>query len=86
MVSPSGIRLLQFLAGGIGVLRVVMNGRWDTAQVQAEWAGMESGIHEEARHGMRGDGLAVDGGDECALMAAGPHAILAAQREEMRKA
>ena len=55
---------------------------WNAAQMQAKGAGMEAGVHEEAGHGVRGDGLAVDGGDENSLMAAGAHAFLTAGAEE----
>ena len=54
--------------------------------MHAERAGVEAGIHEEAGHGVRGDGLAVDGGDEHALMAAVAHLLLAAGAEKMGEA
>ena len=49
----------------------------DAAEVHAEGAGMETGIHEEAGHWVRRDGLTVDGGDEHAcgsIGAAGTYA------------
>ena len=84
-VGSSRGGLLQFFPCGIGVLSAMMNRRWDTAQVQPERAGMESCIHEEASHGMCGDRLTVDGGDECALMAVRTQAILTSSGEEMRE-
>ena len=47
---------------------------------------MEACVHKEVRHGMRGDGLAVDGGDEYTLMRAVAHALLTAGTEEVREA
>ena len=47
---------------------------------------METGVHEEAGHGVRGDRLAIDGGDENALMAAGAYLLLTARAEKMREA
>src|ERR1017187_10158738 len=75
-VSPSGMALLH-------LARLMLNWKQDTAQVHSQRAGMEACIHEETGHGMRGDGLAVDGGDEHALMAAAGHALLAARAQKM---
>lgn len=58
----------------------------DAAQVHAERTRVKTGVHEEAGHGMRGDGLAVDGGDEHAMMTGGMHALLAPLAEEVREA
>ena len=58
----------------------------DAPQVHAERAGVEAGVHEEPSHGMRSDWLAVDGGDEHALMVALSHSLLATGAEKMREA
>ena len=59
-------QLLQFAAEG-----VVMGDRdRNAAKMHAERAGVEACVHEEAGHEMGGDGLAVDGGDEHALVTA----------------
>ena len=65
---------------------VVFDWQQNAAQVHAERTGMEAGVHEETRHGMRGNRLAVDGGDEHALVAAAAHPLLSARAEKMRKA
>ncbi len=46
-------------------------------------AGMEAGIHQEARHRMSRDRLAVDSGDQQSLVAVCSHCLLAAGTEEV---
>ena len=65
---------------------VLRHGQRNAAQMHAQRAGMKAGIHQEARHGMRRDRLAVDGGDEYALMDVGAQTLLAAGAEEVGQA
>lgn len=72
-------QLLQFAAEG-----VVMGDReLDAAEIHAEGAGVEAGVHEEAGKEMGGDGPAVDGGDQDAGMTGSVHAFLSARAEEV---
>ena len=68
--AEDGVAFRHWLLELLGRWIVMRQRQRDAAQVHAERAGIEAGIHEEAGHGMRGDRLAVDGGDEHALMAA----------------
>ncbi len=64
----------------------VADGEEDAAQMHAEGTGVEACVHEESGHGMGGDRLAVDGGDEYALMDVGAQTLLAAGAEEVGQA
>jgi len=59
-------------------------GQGAAAEVKAERAEVEARVHEEMRKRMRGGGLAVDGGDEDALVTVGLHTLLAAGADEVR--
>jgi len=61
----------------------VGDGQWKAAEVHAERAGVEAGIHEETGQEMRADGLAVDGGDEHTEVTAAGHAVLSTFAEEV---
>ena len=68
------------------MLGVVMDRCGNAAQMQTQRAGVESGIHEEAGHWVCSYRLAIDGGDEHALVAADAHAVLTPCGEELREA
>jgi hypothetical protein len=68
----------------MGLARIFFHCVRSAPQMHAERAGMEAGIHEEAGQGVRRDGLAVDGGDEHALVDGVVHALLAARAEKTR--
>ncbi len=71
----------------LGPVRFGMRDRQqDAPQMHAERAGMKSSIHEKPRHEVRGHRLAVDRRDQHALMAVGPHPLLAARTQKMRQA
>ena len=55
----------------------------NAAEVHAQGAGVEACVHEETGHEVRGDWLAVDRGDEHALMPGALHPLLAAIAEKM---
>ena len=69
-------RLLLHLAArnaGERFVGMLAHRKENATHVHAKRPGVEAGVHEEPSHGMRGDWLAVDGGNEYALMAALPH-------------
>jgi hypothetical protein len=68
---------------GVRLERLLSDGERDAAKVHAERAGVEAGIHEKARHGMRRDRMSIDRGDEHALMAASAETLLTAGAEKM---
>ena len=61
------------------------DGERNAAQMHPERTGMKARVHEEARHRVRGDRLAVDGGDQHALMIARAHSLLAERAQKMRQ-
>src|ERR1035437_5159454 len=80
MVSPSGIELLNLT--GMRLVRRLPHRKKNAAQVHAERTSLEACIHKEMGHGMSGDRLAVDGGDEHSLVSRGPHALLTTGAEK----
>jgi hypothetical protein len=62
------------------------NGQKNAAQVHPQRPRMKARIHQEARHWVRGDRLAVDRRDQYALMIARAHSLLPAPTQKMRQA
>src|ERR1700733_2814957 len=71
--------LLEFSGKGI----VMGDRQRDAAQVHAERAGVEAGVHKKTSHAMGSDRLAIDGGDQDSEMPTSVHAFLATRAEEV---